>query len=160
MRYCSVYFSVDVVPLLLIFCSVDELNSWFNLLQVWLSTSVFFTCLLYCYTVCCEVVVRVVFCFLLDGLYFDVCYRWVEPWVLQGHGTDNRTERGRSSYTTGVWQWLEWCWESWDPDNNQWARARWVESSLFPFIFVSRGVPRAHIILELAGSPWPFSMTS
>jgi len=27
----------------------------------------------------------------------------LQPYVLKGHGTDNGTERGRSSYTRGVW---------------------------------------------------------
>ena len=40
------------------------------------------------------------------------------------------------------------------------GRRQPVESSIFSFIIVSRGVPCAHIILELTGSLWPFSMTS
>ena len=40
------------------------------------------------------------------------------------------------------------------------GRRRPVESSLFSFIFVSRGVPRADIILEHASSLWLLSMTS
>ena len=40
------------------------------------------------------------------------------------------------------------------------GRRRLVESSLFPFIFVSRGVPCADIILEHASSLWLLSMTS
>ena len=35
------------------------------------------------------------------------------------------------------------------------GRRQSVESSIFSFIIVSRGVPWAHIVLELASSLWP-----
>jgi len=35
------------------------------------------------------------------------------------------------------------------------GRRQSVESSIFSFIIVSRGVPCAHIVLELASSLWP-----